>query len=66
MNWALSERTPAYYELINGLRKLTTEATDEADARWRNLQKLVHAALLYQEESKASDLEGFIASAALA
>ncbi|MGC6482622.1 MAG: UvrD-helicase domain-containing protein [Synechococcus sp.] len=46
--------------------ELIAEATDEAEERRRNLQELVNAALQYQEENDEGDLEGFLASAALA
>ncbi len=48
------------------IKELIATATDEAEERRRNLQELVNAALQYQEESEAGDLEGFLASAALA
>ncbi len=48
------------------LSELIAEATDEAEERRRNLQELVNAALQYQEENEMGDLEGFLASAALA
>ncbi len=46
--------------------QLIAEASDEAEERRRNLQELVNAALQYQEENDEGDLEGFLASAALA
>ncbi|KGG16624.1 MULTISPECIES: UvrD-helicase domain-containing protein [unclassified Prochlorococcus] len=48
------------------LKELIATATDEAEERRRNLQELVNAALQYQEENEGSDLEGFLATAALA
>ncbi len=48
------------------INELIATATDEAEERRRNLQELVNAALQYQEESEAADLESFLASAALA
>ena len=48
------------------LKELIATATDEAEERRRNLQELVNAALQYQEENESADLEGFLASAALA
>ncbi len=47
------------------LNELIMEATDEAEERRRNLQELVNAAIQYQEESDAADLEGFLSTAAL-
>ena len=46
--------------------ELIASATDEAEERRRNLQELVNAALQYQEENETAELEGFLASAALA
>ena len=48
------------------ISELIATATDEAEERRRNLQELVNAALQYQEENEAADLEGFLSSAALA
>tara|TARA_Y100001968_G_scaffold297440_1_gene306371 strand:+ start:2214 stop:4646 length:2433 start_codon:yes stop_codon:yes gene_type:complete len=48
------------------ISELIATATDESEERRRNLQELVNAALQYQEENEAADLEGFLASAALA
>ncbi len=48
------------------LRTLIAEASDESEERRRNLQELVNAALQYQEENESKDIEGFLASAALA
>ena len=48
------------------LSELIATATDEAEERRRNLQELVNAALQYQEENESTDIEGFLASAALA
>ena len=45
---------------------MIADGTDEAEERRRNLQELVNAALQYQEENEEGDLEGFLASAALA
>ena len=46
--------------------ELIADGTDEAEERRRNLQELVNAALQYQEENEEGDLQGFLASAALA
>ena len=46
--------------------ELIADGSDEAEERRRNLQELVNAALQYQEENDEGDLEGFLASAALA
>ena len=48
------------------LKDLINEGTDEAEERRRNLQELVNAAIQYQEENDESNIEGFLASAALA
>tara|TARA_Y100001968_G_scaffold136503_1_gene124619 strand:- start:69046 stop:71475 length:2430 start_codon:yes stop_codon:yes gene_type:complete len=48
------------------INELIATATDEAEERRRNLQELVNAALQYQEENDAADIEGFLSSAALA
>ncbi|KGG37530.1 UvrD-helicase domain-containing protein [Prochlorococcus sp. SS52] len=48
------------------IKELISIATDEAEERRRNLEELVNAALQYQEENEAGDLEGFLATAALA
>ena len=48
------------------LNELIATATDEAEERRRNLQELVNAALQYQEENDAADIDGFLATAALA
>lgn len=48
------------------ISELIATATDEAEERRRNLQELVNAALQYQEENESADLEGFLATAALA
>ena len=61
-----SELIQQVLEKSGYLRELITEATDEAEERRRNLQELVNAALQYQEENEEGDLEGFLASAALA
>ena len=47
------------------LNELIATATDESEERRRNLQELVNAALQYQEENEAADLEGFLSTAAL-
>ncbi|MCH9772285.1 MAG: ATP-binding domain-containing protein, partial [Cyanobacteria bacterium] len=46
--------------------ELIADGSDEAEERRRNLQELVNAGLQYQEENDEGDLEGFLASAALA
>jgi DNA helicase-2/ATP-dependent DNA helicase PcrA len=46
--------------------ELIADGSDEAEERRRNLQELVNAALQYQEENDDGNLEGFLASAALA
>ena len=61
-----SELIQQVLEKSGYLRELITEATDEAEERRRNLQELVNAALQYQEENEEGNLEGFLASAALA
>ena len=48
------------------LSELINSGTDEGEERRRNLQELVNAALQYQEENETANLEGFLASAALA
>ncbi len=48
------------------MQELIATATDEAEERRRNLQELVNAAIQYQEENEEADLEGFLATAALA
>ncbi len=48
------------------ISELIAIGTDEAEERRRNLQELVNAALQYQEENDTADLEGFLATAALA
>ncbi|WP_320677431.1 ATP-dependent helicase [Prochlorococcus sp. MIT 1300] len=48
------------------ISELIADGTDESEERRRNLQELVNAALQYQEENEDADLEGFLASAALA
>ena len=61
-----SELIQQVMEKSGYLSELIAEATDEAEERRRNLQELVNAALQYQEENEEGDLEGFLASAALA
>jgi DNA helicase-2/ATP-dependent DNA helicase PcrA len=61
-----SELVQLVLERSGYLAELIAEATDEAEERRRNLQELVNAALQYQEENDEGDLEGFLASAALA
>ncbi len=48
------------------ISELIATATDEAEERRRNLQELINAALQYQEENEGGDIEGFLATAALA
>ncbi len=48
------------------INELIATATDEAEERRRNLQELINAALQFQEENETGDIEGFLASAALA
>ncbi|BEV35542.1 UvrD-helicase domain-containing protein [Synechococcus sp. M16CYN] len=62
---ALSELLQQIMEKSGYVSELIAEGTDEAEERRRNLQELVNAALQYQEENQESDLEGFLASAAL-
>ena len=61
-----SELVQLVMERSGYVSELITEATDEAEERRRNLQELVNAALQYQEENEEGNLEGFLASAALA
>ncbi|MFL0790557.1 MAG: UvrD-helicase domain-containing protein [Prochlorococcus sp.] len=61
-----SELVQLVMEQSGYVKELIAEATDEAEERRRNLQELVNAALQYQEENEEGDLEGFLASAALA
>ena len=61
-----SEMVQLVLERSGYLAELIAEATDEAEERRRNLQELVNAALQYQEENEEGNLEGFLASAALA
>ena len=63
---APSELIQQVIEKSGYVSELIAEATDEAEERRRNLQELVNAALQYQEENEQGDLEGFLASAALA
>ncbi len=62
----ISELIQLVMEKSGYISELIATATDEAEERRRNLQELVNAALQYQEENEAADLEGFLASAALA
>jgi len=62
----VSELIQLVMEKSGYISELIATATDEAEERRRNLQELVNAALQYQEENEAADLEGFLASAALA
>ncbi len=61
-----SEMIQLILEKSGYISELIAEATDEAEERRRNLQELVNAALQYQEENDDGELEGFLASAALA
>lgn len=61
-----SEMVQRVMEQSGYVSELIADATDEAEERRRNLQELVNAALQYQEENEEGDLEGFLASAALA
>ncbi len=61
-----SEAIQLVLEKSGYLQELITNANDESEERRRNLQELVNASLQYQEENESSDLEGFLASAALA
>ena len=63
---APSELLQQVMEKSGYVSELIAEGTDEAEERRRNLQELVNAALQYQEENDEGDLEGFLASAALA
>jgi len=63
---APSELIQQVMEKSGYVAELITEGTDEAEERRRNLQELVNAALQYQEENDEGDLEGFLATAALA
>ena len=62
----ISELIQLVMEKSGYISELIASATDEAEERRRNLQELVNASLQYQEENEAADLEGFLASAALA
>jgi len=62
----ISELIQLVMEKSGYISELIASATDEAEERRRNLQELVNAALQYQEENETADLEGFLASAALA
>ena len=61
-----SEMIQQVMEKSGYISELIAEATDEAEERRRNLQELVNASLQYQEENEEGNLEGFLASAALA
>ena len=61
-----SELIQLVLEKSGYLRELITNPTEENEERRRNLQELVNAALQYQEENDAADIEGFLATAALA
>ena len=63
---APSELIQQVMEKSGYVSELIADGTDEAEERRRNLQELVNAALQYQEENEEGDLEGFLASAALA
>ncbi len=63
---APSELIQQVMEKSGYVNELIADGTDEAEERRRNLQELVNAALQYQEENDEGDLEGFLASAALA
>ncbi len=65
-NSPISELIQLVMEKSGYVRELINSGTDEGEERRRNLQELVNAALQYQEENEAADLEGFLASAALA
>ncbi len=61
-----SELIQQVIEKSGYVRELISEATDEAEERRRNLQELVNAAIQFQDENEIGDLEGFLATAALA
>ena len=61
-----SELIQEVMEQSGYVSELIADGSDEAEERRRNLQELVNAALQYQEENDDGDLEGFLASAALA
>jgi DNA helicase-2/ATP-dependent DNA helicase PcrA len=63
---APSELVQRVMEQSGYVAELIADGSDEAEERRRNLQELVNAALQYQEENDDGDLEGFLASAALA
>ncbi|MBM5797403.1 MAG: AAA family ATPase, partial [Cyanobacteria bacterium K_Offshore_0m_m2_072] len=63
---APSELVQRVMEQSGYVAELIADGSDEAEERRRNLQELVNAALQYQEENEEGDLEGFLASAALA
>ena len=61
-----SELIKEVMEKSGYVSELIADGSDEAEERRRNLQELVNAGLQYQEENDEGDLEGFLASAALA
>ena len=61
-----SELIQEVMEKSGYVSELIADGSDEAEERRRNLQELVNAGLQYQEENEEGDLEGFLASAALA
>ena len=61
-----SELIQEVMEKSGYVSELIADGSDEAEERRRNLQELVNAGLQYQEENDEGDLEGFLASAALA
>jgi DNA helicase-2/ATP-dependent DNA helicase PcrA len=63
---APSELVQRVMEQSGYVAELIADGSDEAEERRRNLQELVNAALQYQDENDDGDLEGFLASAALA
>ena len=63
---APSELVQRVMEQSGYVAELIADGSDEAEERRRNLQELVNAALQYQEENDEGNLEGFLASAALA
>ncbi len=48
------------------ISELINDATDHAEERRKNLQELINAAAQYQDENDNPDIQGFLASAALA
>ncbi len=65
-NSSTSEIIQLALEKSGYIKELIATGTDEAEERRRNLQELVNAAIQYQEENEAADLEGFLETAALA